>query len=164
MVLIPNHRGGILMETHRLRWVSAAVFLLASFWGSQSALAAMKIVSTTIILPENDKPVLLAGLEYGTEWVVGFHSVRLEIDQDQDADPLRQLWTLGVSSTRPMIQKVIIEIHLLDSKGKKIKAVKNFAVIKANSTNQEVPIKMKVKKADWDRAEKVLIKVTYTVL
>lgn len=124
----------------------------------------MKIVSTTIILPENDKPVLLAGLEYGTEWVVGFHSVRLEIDQDQDADPLRQLWTLGVSSTRPMIQKVIIEIHLLDSKGKKIKAVKNFAVIKANSTNQEVPIKMKVKKADWDRAEKVLIKVTYTVL
>jgi len=37
-------------------------------------------------------------------------------------------------------------------------------VVKANSTNQEVPIKMKVKKADWDRAEKVLIKVTYTVL
>lgn len=152
------------MVIPRERWLRAALFLLASFWGSQLAVAAMKIVATTIMLPENDKPVLLAGLEYGTEWTVGIHSVRLERDQDQHADLLRQLWTLVASSTRPMIQKVIIEIHLLDSKGKKIKAVKNFAVVKANSTNQEVPIKMKVKKADWDRAEKVLIKVTYTVL
>jgi hypothetical protein len=152
------------MVIPRERWLRAALFLLAFFWGSQSAVAAMKIVATTIMLPENDKPVLLAGLEYGTEWTVGIHSVRLERDQDQQADLLRQLWTFVASSTRPMIQKVIIEIHLLDSKGKKIKAVKNFAVVKANSTNQEVPIKMKVKKADWDRAEKVLIKVTYTVL
>jgi hypothetical protein len=152
------------MVIPRERWLRAALFLLVSFWGSQSAVAAMKIVTTTIILPENDEPVLLAGLEYGAEWTVGIDSVRLERNQDEHADPLRQLWTFVASSTRPMIQKVIIEIHLLDSKGKKIKAVKNFAVVKGNSTNQEAPIKMKVKKADWDRAEKALIKVTYTVL
>lgn len=124
----------------------------------------MKIVATTIMLPENDKPVLLAGLEYGAEWNVGFHSVRLERDQDQHADPLRQLWTFVASSTRPMIQKVIIEIHLLDSKNKKIKAVKQFVVIKANTEDQELAITMKVKKADWDRTEKVSIKATFTVL
>lgn len=152
------------METHRLRWVSATVFLLVSFWGGQSALAAMKIVATTIMLPENDKPVLLAGLEYGAEWKVALDSVRLERDQDQNADPQRQLWTFVASSTRPMIQKVIVEIHLLDSKNKKIKAVKQFVVVKANTEHQELPIKMKVKNADWDRTEKVLIKATFTVL
>ena len=142
--------------------VAVGVVVVLAFPAMVSA--AMKVVSTTIMLPEDNKPVLLAGLEYGVEWTVGIHSVRLERDQDQHADPLRQLWTFVASSTRPMIQKVIIEIHLLDSKGKKIKAVKNFAVVKANSTNQEVPINMKGKKADWDRAEKVLIKVTFTVL
>ena len=153
------------METHRLRWVSAAVFLLASIWGSQSALAAMKIVATTIILPENDKPVLLAGLAYeGYGWTVAMNSVCLERVPDQDADRARLLWTFVASSTRPMIQKIIVEIHLLDSKNKKIKSVKQFVVVKANTEHQELPIKMKVKNADWDRTEKVLIKATFTVL
>jgi hypothetical protein len=68
------------------------------------------------------------------------------------------------TSTRPMVQKVIIEIHLLDGSGKKVKSVKQYVVIKANAKRQEIPIKMKVKRADWVRVERLRIKTTFTVL
>ena len=63
-----------------------------------------------------------------------------------------------------MVQKVIIEIHLLDGSDKKLKSVKNFVVVKANVERQEFPIKMKIKDEDWQRAEKAHSKVTFTVL
>jgi hypothetical protein len=68
------------------------------------------------------------------------------------------------TSTRPMVQKVIIEIHLLDGSGKKVKSVKQYVVVKANAKSQEIPIKMKVKRADWVRVERLRIKTTFTVL
>ena len=41
-----------------------------------AAVAAMQMASTTIGLPEDDKPVLLAGLEYpGAGWTVALAAV-----------------------------------------------------------------------------------------
>ena len=128
------------------------------------AAAAMKITATTMPLPEDEKPVLLAGLGYGGEWTVAFTSLRLDRDPNEGADPVRPVWTLEATSSRPMVQKVIIEIHLLDGSGKKVKSVKQFVVVKANTAVQEIPIKMKVKRADWERAERVRIKTTFAVL
>jgi hypothetical protein len=52
----------------------------------------------------------------------------------------------------------------LDGAGKKVKSTKKFVVIKSNIDHQEFPIKMKVKRQDWARAEKVRIKTAFTVL
>jgi hypothetical protein len=131
---------------------------------AQPVMGAMKIVSATIPFPADDKPILLAGLEYPGEWTVAFTSVRLDRDPKEGADPVRPLWTFVATSTRPMVQKVIIEIHLLEGSGKKIKSVKQFAIVKSGTDRQEIPIKMKVKRADWEQAEKVRIKITFTVL
>ena len=130
-----------------------------------AAAAAMQMASTTIGVPMDDKPVLLAGLEYpGAGWTVALTAVQLEVEPDEAADPVRVVWTMTGSSSRPMVQKVIIELHVLDSAGKKLKSVKKFVVVKSSTDHQEFPIKMKIKRADWERAHKVQIKTTFTVL
>ena len=147
--------------------VSAGLACLVGLFllSAEPAVAAMKIATATILIPEGDKPVLLAGLEYpGAGWNVALTSVRLQRDPKEGADPVRPVWTFGATSTRPMVQKVIIEIHLLDGSGKKIKSMKKFVIIKSNTQRQEIPVKMKIKRGDWERAEKVRIKTTFTVL
>jgi hypothetical protein len=146
------------------RWAGFASLVLLVFLCAQPALAAMKIASTTIPIPEGDKPTLLAGLEYPGEWTVAITSVQLVRDPEESADPVKPVWKMIGTSTRPMVQKVIIEIHLLDGSGKKVKSVKQYVVIKANAKRQEIPIKMKVKRADWVRVERLRIKTTFTVL
>jgi len=148
-----------------MRWVGPAVLATLLLLCGQPAMAAMKIASATLLIPEDDKPILLAGLEYGdTKWNVAFVSIRLDRDPNEGADPARQVWTFSATSTRPMIQKVIIEIQLLDGLGKNIKSMKQFVVVKSSTDRQEIPIKMKVRRTDWERAEKVRIKTTFTVL
>jgi hypothetical protein len=153
------------MGLRGMRWVGPAVFATLFFLCAQPAMAAMKIATATLLIPESDKPILLAGLEYGDKvWNVAFVSVHLDRDQTEGADPVRPVWTFVAMSTRPMIQKVIIEIDLLDESGKEIKSMKKFVIVKSSIDRQEIPIKMKVKRADWERAEKVRIKTTFTVL
>ena len=141
-----------------------ACLVVAFLLCAEPAGAAMKIATATILVPEDDKPILLAGLEYGAEWNVALTSVRLQLDPKEGADPVRPVWTFGATSTRPMVQKVIIEIHLLDGSGKKIKSMKKFVIIKSNTERQEIAVKMKIRRADWERVEKVRIKTTFTVL
>ena len=153
------------MGFRRMRWVGPAVFATLLLLCGHSAMAAMKIATATLLIPEDDKPILLAGLEYGDKvWNVAFVSIRLERDPAEGADPVRPVWTFSATSTRPMIQKVIIEIDLLDGSGKEIKSMKKFVIVKSSTDHQEIPIKMKVKRADWDKAQKVRIKTTFTVL
>ena len=147
------------------RWVGPAILITLLLLCGQPAMAAMKITTATLLIPEDDKPILLAGLEYGDKvWNVAFVSLRLDHDQTEGADPVRPVWTFVAMSTRPMIQKVIIEIDLLDGSGKEIKSMKKLVIIKSNTKRQEVPVKMKIKRADWERAERVRIKTTFTVL
>jgi len=129
-----------------------------------AATAAMQMASTTIGVPEDDKPVLLAGLEYpGAGWTVALTAVQLDAGPET-ADPAQVVWTMIGSSSRPMVQKVIIELHVLDGAGKKLKSTKKFVVVKSSTDHQEFPIKMKIKRADWERAERVQIRTTFTVL
>ena len=124
----------------------------------------MQIASATLAIPEDGSPVLLAGLAYQGEWKVEFTSIQLDRDQRENADQVQQVWTLNADSSRPIVQKVIVEIDVLDGSGKKVKSVKKFVVVKASKKNQEVPVKMKIKSADWSRGEKIRIKTTFTVL
>ena len=153
------------MRFRHMRFMGPAFLLMLVLLCAQPAMAAMKIATATLLIPEGDKPILLAGLEYGDKvWNVAFVSIRLERDPAEGADPVRPVWTFSATSTRPMIQKVIIEIDLLDGSGKEIKSMKKFVIVKSSTDHQEIPIKMKVKQADWERAEKVRIKTTFTVL
>jgi hypothetical protein len=137
----------------------------AMLMSAVAAQAAMKIASTTVGFPKDDKPVLLAGLEYpGAGWTVAITAVQLQVDPGQSGDSVELVWTLIGSSSRPMVQKVIIELFVLDGAGKKLKSAKKFVVVKSNVDRQECPIKMKVKRGDVERAEKVQIKTTFTVL
>ena len=164
MAILPATTGGFMKigcrSRTRVSGVAMGLLLCAV-----AAAAAMQMASTTIGVPMDDKPVLLAGLEYpGAGWTVALTAVQLEVEPDQAADPVRVVWTMTGSSSRPMVQKVIIELHVLDSAGKKLKSVKKFVVVKSSTDHQEFPIKMKIKRADWERADKVQIKTTFTVL
>ncbi len=90
--------------------------------------------------------------------------MQLEVKPDQAADPVPVVWTMIGSSSSPMVQKVIIELHVLDRAGKKLKSTKKFVVVKSSTDHQEFPINMKIKRADWERADEVQIKTTFTVL
>jgi hypothetical protein len=153
------------MSTYRVcesRTVAFAAILILS---AVVATAAMQIKSITIPVPTDDDPVLLTGLDYpGAGWTIEFTSVRVAPDSDEGADPLKLVWTMVASSSRPMVQKVIVEIQLEDKAGKKLKAIKNFVIVKSNAERQEFPFKMKIKQADWERAHTLHIKTTFTVL
>jgi hypothetical protein len=130
-----------------------------------AATAAMQIGSTTIAVPTDDAPVLLTGLAYpGAGWTVEFTSVQVKLASDEGVDQAMVVWTMVASSSRPMVQKVIVEIQLKDGAGKNLKSIKNFVVVKSNTERQEFPFKMKIKRADWDRAHSVKIRTTFTVL
>jgi hypothetical protein len=90
--------------------------------------------------------------------------VQLEVKPDQAADPVPVVWTMIGSSSSPMVEKVIIELHVLDRAGKELKSTKKFVVVKSSTDHQEFPINMKIKRADWDRAHSVKIRTTFTVL
>jgi hypothetical protein len=147
-------------------WRTRAVSVAALFlFCAAAAMAAMQIKTTIIAVPEDEKPVLLAGLDYpGAGWTIEFTSIRLDVDSDPTADPAKIVWTMTANSSRPMVQKVIIELFVEDDAGKKLKSLKKFVVVKSNAEQQEFPIKMKIKKADLERARKVKIKTTFTVL
>jgi len=155
------------MRCRGISWAGLACLAFLVLLCVEPAVAAMKITAATILIPEDDKPVLIAGLEYpgaGFDWNVALTSVGLQRDPNEGADPVRPVWTFVATSTRPMVQKVILEIHLLDGSGKKIKSTKQFVIVKSNTKRQEILVKMKIKRADWERAEKVRIKTTFTVL
>jgi len=146
----------------KMRATSVFALLLLS---AVTAMAAMQIKSTTMTIPTDEKPVLLAGLEYpGAGWTIEFTSLRVEVQSEDGVDPAKILWTMNANSSRPMVQKVIVELHVEDGSGKKLKSVKKFVVVKSNAEKQEFPIKMKIKRADWERAHSVKIKTTFTVL
>ena len=148
-------------------WVGPVFLMMLLLLCAQPSTAAMKIAAATILIPEDDKPVLIAGLEYpgaGFDWNVALTSVGLQRDPNEGADPVRPVWVFVATSTRPMVQKVILEIHLLDGSGKKIKSTKQFVIVKSSTKRQEILVKMKIKRADWERAEKIRIKTTFTVL
>ena len=124
--------------------------------------AAMKITSATIPMPTDDKAIKLASLWYGVEWKTEITSIRLERDTE-GGDPLRPIWVVTGSSSRPQIQKVILQITLLDEAGKPVGSVKKFLILKVGSVNEEYKVKMKVKAAAWERATQVTIRATFTV-
>jgi len=163
VAILPATTGGFLkigcLSRTRVSGVAMGLVLCAV-----AATAAMQMASTTIGVPKDDKPVLLAGLEYpGAGWTVALTAVQLDAGPET-ADPAQVVWTMIGSSSRPMVQKVIIELHVLDGAGKKLKSTKKFVVVKSSTDHQEFPIKMKIKRADWERAHKVQIKTTFTVL
>lgn len=129
-----------------------------------SAVAAMKIAAATFDIPEDDKPVYVSGLAYPGKWTVEFPMVRLDRDPEPGGDRLVHVWTMFATSTRPMVQKVMIEIEVLDGEGKSLEKVKKYVVVKSMADGQEFPIKMKIEKADWKTAELVRIKVSFMVL
>lgn len=153
------------MKFRGVQEMRVSCFVVTVLVCATAAIAAMKIATTTVPLPDDEKPVLLSGLEYpGAGWTVALTSMWLEIDSAADADPVQAVWTMVGSSSRPMVQKVIVEVFLQDGAGKNLKTLKKFIVVKSNVERQEFPVKMKVKRADWERAERVLIKTTFTVL
>jgi len=164
-VALPPAAGGITMRARpflKRRATSVAAFVLST---AAIAMAAMQITSTTVAIPTDEKPVLLTGLEYpGAGWTIEFTSLRVEVQSEEGVDPVKIVWTLSADSSRPMVQKVIIELHVEDASGRKLKSIKKFVVVKSNAEKQEFPIKMKIKKADWEHAQSVKIKTTFTVL
>ena len=61
------------------------------------------------------------------------------------------VWTIFATSTRPMVQKVMIEIEVLDGDSKSLVKVKKYVVVKSMADRQELPIKMKIGKAELVR-------------
>jgi len=128
-----------------------------------SVQGAMKITSATIPLPTDEKTTMLAGLEYGVGWKAEITSIRLDQKTVGEGDPMRPVWVVTGSSSRPQMQKVNLQITLLNSEGKPVGTVKKFLILKVASVNVEYQIKMKVKAAAWEQATQVRIRVTFMV-
>jgi len=152
------------MENRGARLSAVAVLVMGLLVVAAPVQGAMKITSATIPLPTDEKATRLASLWYGLEWKVEINSIRLDLESIQGGDPLRPVWVVTGSSSRPQVQKIIVQINLLDSNGKSVGTVKKYIFLKAITENQEFPIKMKVKAAAWEKTEQVKITATFTVL
>lgn len=152
------------MENHGAKSLVVAVLVIGALVGVAPVEGAMKITSATIPLPTDEKPTRLASLWYGLEWKAEITSIRLDLKPEKGADPVRPVWVVTGSSSRPQVQKVIVQINLLDSNGKSVGSVKKYLFLKAITENQEFPIKMKAKAAAWEKTVQVKITATFTVL
>lgn len=151
------------MEKCGSRSISVAFLVIGVLVVAISVQGAMKITSATIPMPTDDKITMLAGLEYGVGWKAEITSIRLDPKTVGEGDPMRPVWVVTGSSSRPQLQKVNLQITLLDSDGNPVGTVKKFLILKVASVNVEYPIKMKIKAAAWEQATQVRIRATFMV-
>ena len=77
-------------------------------------------------------------MTHGAEWMVALTTIRLEKLPDEPDEPVRAVWILISESSRPMVQKVVVEIRLLDATEHEIESLKKFIILKAAAFDQQI--------------------------
>jgi len=148
------------------QWVSIVVVFFAAAMMTapvpSPATGTMKMTGASFPLPTNSEPVRLSTLSYGG--IGGFvevTSVQLQLVSKGGEDPVRAVWAFTASNGKPQLRRVRVSVYLLDTAKKRIACAKKTKLLKSNKADQEFVVKMKVKKATWDRAERVFVRVDF---
>jgi hypothetical protein len=142
--------------------VAAAVLLLVGYPVEPIHGQSMKVVVTSIDLPDDEDVRMLAGLKYGeTPWFVEFTSIRRELLSDPGADPAKMSWTLTGRSHRQRPERFKLSLILEDESGKTLVSTDKNGFIKAGDEDYELTLVMKVKAKHLSRAHTIRIRVVF---
>lgn len=104
--------------------------------------------------PSEGEEVPLKGLVYEAERR-RVTSVRLEVESEEGADPVRTEWTFTGSNSTPQKQRVNLTCTLLDENDKSIAVGRKTIFLRPGADEQKDTLKMKVRLNVWETAKKV---------
>jgi hypothetical protein len=149
------------------RWrdalAASAVALVFAAGGAAFAGDTMKFVVAAVALPTDTEPKELSGLVYGTRvWTSGIRSIRLKELPEEGAKEVT--WVLVSSSTQSRMQRVDVDVILLDEQGARLESAHQTVVMTPQSERAEQKIKMKLAEGSWAKAKSVRVEVRFKVM
>jgi hypothetical protein len=140
---------------------AVAVFLASA--GALLASGTMKLVAAAAPLPKDTKPIALSGLTYQTKaWISEVKSIRLKEMPEEGTDKVD--WILGTRSTQSRLQKIEVDLYLLDAAGERVANAHQALVLLPQSPDAEQKVKMKLPAGAWSQARTVRIEVRFSTL
>jgi hypothetical protein len=147
-----------------LRGVAASAVVV--FLASAAALLAtgtMKLVAAAAPLPQDTKPVALSGLTYQTKaWISEVKTIRLKAVPEEGAKSV--VWILGTRSTQSRLQKIEVDLFLLDADDQHVAAAHQALVLLPLSEAAEQKVKMKLPAGAWGKAQAVRIEIRFSTM
>lgn len=145
-----------------LRPVLAVLLLLAPV--AAGAVGVQARSETVILMPTDTKAKPLKGLMLGDrqqESVAEITAIRLKSLPAGDAEPLKVIWIVTMSNTRPITQVANLKLSLRDAEGKRLASARGRLSIVTGTLNKELEVKMKAKAADWQASSKLQLQVDW---
>jgi hypothetical protein len=142
---------------------ASAVALVLAAGGAAFAGDTMKLVAAAVALPEDTEPKELSGLVYGTRvWTSQVRSIRLKELPEEGAKEVT--WVLVSSSTQSRLQRVDVEVFLLDEQDARLASAHQTIVMTPGSERAEQKLRMKLPEGSWAKARSVRIEVRFKVM
>lgn len=151
--------------TH-LRVALAALLLLAPILAPGGEAGNVQARSeTTIPMPADTKDKPLKGLMLGDrqqESVAEITAIRLKSLPAGDVEPLKVIWVVTMSNTRPITQVAHLKLSLRDAEGERLSTARGRLSIATGTSKKEYEVKMKAKAADWEASHKLQLEVAWS--
>ena len=119
--------------------------------------ALMLHTEITISKTVSDQTVTLEGLVYKARFEAKVTSVHLAVKSEAGADPVIGVWTFTGSNSDGQVHRVVMEIRLLDERGKQIGVFQASHPFSAGARNESFVVPMKTKLAVWEAAKRIRI-------
>jgi len=147
------------------RYAAAAATLVLALGPARPASAGdtFKQLAAEVPRPADTEPRQLPGLVYKTvAWASQVEAIRLK---ELPAAGARDVtWILVTRSSQPRLQRVDVELFLLDDQEKRLASAHQTLVMVSSPDPVEQKVKMKLPEGSWDRARAVRIEVRFKAM
>ena len=125
----------------------------------------MKRSEVQIAIPKDDEAKPLKDMFVGSrqkESVTEITSVRVKsLPEEGGAEPVKVVWVVTMSNTRPITQVVMLKITLRDEQGERLVTCRGRLSIASSTLDKEYEIKMKLKAGIWQSGSRVELKADW---
>lgn len=123
----------------------------------------MKLVAAAVPTPEDTEPQQLSDLIYSTRaWRAEVQSIRLQEMPEPGAKSV--VWLIRATNTQSRIQKVDVDVQLLDAQHERLTATSKPLILLAHSEDADYKVKMKLPAGVWEKCETVRVEVRFSTL
>lgn len=124
---------------------------------------AMKVAAQSIPMPTDDEPQPLTEVRYGATWTVEFDSIKLDVESEAGAEKVEAVWTVTGVNSRPRPTRAQLTVILLSADGKTVASARKSLMVKPGGEPHEYVLEMKVKREDWEGAERVKLQANFFI-
>ena len=125
----------------------------------------MKRSEARIAIPKDEEAKPLKEMFVGSrqeESVAEITSVRVKsLPGEGGAEPVKVVWVVTMSNTRPITQVVMLKITLRDEQGERLATCRGRLSIATSTLDKEYEVKMKLKAGVWQSGSRVELKADW---